>query len=634
MAVTRQPHPALARVPRSVASRARLWHASLAQAANRALGRSRRRRRASSGGRAREATAGRCGELALWQRLARQAKPCWPHLAGLAVLSLLATPLALLTPVPLKIAVDNVIGDEPLPGVFQALLPGAATNSDTAALVLAAALLIGIAVARQLQELGTTSLRAYTGERLVLGFRGDLFQHAQGLSLAYHDSKGTADAAYRIQSDAAAVRYIAVDGLIPLLAAAVTLCAMLYVTARISWQLALVALTVAPVLLVIGWAYRRRLRRGWREVKGIESTTLGVVQEVLTSLRIVKVFGQEGRERERFLRHSHEGMRARVRLALTEGGFGLLVGVTTAVGAAAVLVIGVRQVQEGALTLGSLLLVMAYLSQLYEPVRTIGSKTASLQSHLASAERAFALLDEAPEVPEQASGGLRLTHASGAITFQNVSFSYGDGRSALEGVSFDIAAGTRLGISGATGAGKTTLVNLLTRFYDPTAGVIRLDGYDLRAYKLADLRRQFGIALQDPLLFSASIAENIAYARPKAHLRDVVRAAKAANADTFIRALPQGYETQVGERGLSLSGGERQRIALARAFLKNAPILILDEPTSSVDAETEEAMIEAMQRLSRGRTAFVIAHRPSVLAICGAYVHIDGGRLVEVQASG
>ena len=226
-----------------------------------------------------------------------------------------------------------------------------------------------------------------------------------------------------------------------------------------------------------------------------------------------------------------------------------------------------------------------------------------------------------------------MTHASGAITFRNVSFSYGDGRSALEGVSFDIAAGTLLGISGATGAGKTTLVNLLTRFYDPTAGAILLDGHDLRAYKLVDLRRQFGIALQDPLLFSASIAENIAYARPKAHLRDVVKAAKAANADTFIRALPQGYETQVGERGLSLSGGERQRIALARAFLKNAPILILDEPTSSVDAETEEAMIEAMQRLSRGRTAFVIAHRPSVLAICDAHVHIDGGRLVEVQAS-
>jgi len=633
MAVTRQPHPARARVSRSVATRAWLWQASLAQAANRALGRSRQGRLASGEGRAPEASAGRRGELALWQRLARQAKPCWPHLAGLAGLSLLATPLALLTPFPLKIAVDNVIGDEPLPGVFQALLPAAATNSDTAALVLAAALLIGIAVARQLQELGTTCLRAYAGERLVLGFRGDLFRHAQRLSLTYHDSKGTADAAYRIQSDAAAVRYIAVDGLIPLLAAAVTLCAMLYVTARISWQLALVALTVAPVLLVIGWAYRRRLRRGWREVKGIESTTLGVVQEVLTSLRIVKVFGQEGRERERFLRHSHEGMRARVRLALTEGGFGLLVGVTTAVGAAAVLVIGVRQVQEGALTLGSLLLVMAYLSQLYEPVRTIGSKTASLQSHLASAERAFALLDEAPEVPEQASG-LRLTHASGAITFQNVSFSYGDGRPALEGVSFDIAAGTRLGISGATGAGKTTLVNLLTRFYDPTAGAILLDGYDLRAYKLVDLRRQFGIALQDPLLFSASIAENIAYARPEAHVKDVIRAAKAANADTFIRALPQGYETQVGERGLNLSGGERQRIALARAFLKNAPILILDEPTSSVDAETEEAMIEAMQRLNRGRTAFVIAHRPSVLAICDARVHIDGGRLVEVQASG
>jgi len=570
----------------------------------------------------------RHGELALWRRLARQARPCWPHLGGLAVLSLLSAPLALLTPFPLKLAVDSVIGSHPVPGPLEGLLPAAAVRSDSSRLVLAAALLVAIAVARQLQELATASLRSYTGEKLVLGFRADLFRHAQKLSLAYHDSRGTADSAYRIQYDAASVQYIAVDCSIPMLAAAVTLAAMIYVTARISWQLALVALTVAPVLFVIAWGYRRRLRRGWREVKGIESTALGVVQEVLTSLRIVKVFGQEERERERFLHHAREGMGARVRLALVEGGFGLLVGVTTAAGAAAVLVIGVRQVQEGVLTLGSLLLVMAYLAQLYEPVRTIGRKAASLQSHLASAERAFALLDEAPDVPER-THARSLERAWGAVSFRNVSFSYGDVHPVLENVSFDVAPFTRLGISGATGAGKTTLVNLLTRFYDPTAGQILLDRLDLREYGLADLRAQFGIALQEPLLFSASIAENIAYARPNARFTDVVEAAKAANADTFIRVLPRGYDTQVGERGLRLSGGERQRIALARAFLKDAPILILDEPTSSVDSVTEAKILEAMKRLSWGRTAFVIAHRPSVLAICDARVHLEAGRLVE-----
>ena len=274
---------------------------------------------------------------------------------------------------------------------------------------------------------------------------------------------------------------------------------------------------------------------------------------------------------------------------------------------------------------------MSYLAQLYAPLKTISKSAATLQSSLASAERAFALLDEAPDVVERPNAG-RLLRASGAVAFHNVSFAYNGGAPVLHDVSFDIRPGTRVGIMGMTGAGKTTLVSLLTRFYDPTAGQILLDGVDLRDYKLADLRNQFAIVLQEPVLFSTSIAENIAYARPDASEEEIIEAAKAANAHEFIVSLPQGYETLVGERGMRLSGGERQRISLARAFLKDAPILILDEPTSSVDMKTEAAIMEAMERLMQGRTAFIIAHRLSTLTNCDVLLKIENGRLFDVTS--
>jgi ABC-type multidrug transport system ATPase subunit len=260
----------------------------------------------------------------------------------------------------------------------------------------------------------------------------------------------------------------------------------------------------------------------------------------------------------------------------------------------------------------------------------MSQKTADLQESLASAERAMELLGRAPDVPEK-SGAQSLVRASGAVAFCNASFAYRDSSPVLQDVSFEVEPGTRVGISGTTGAGKSTLMNLLTRFYDPTAGQILLDGVDLRDYKLADLRNQFAIVLQEPVLFSTSIAENIAYARPDASEEEIVEAAKAANAHEFITSLPGGYESRVGERGMSLSGGERQRIALARAFLKDAPILILDEPTSSVDTKTEAAIMEAMERLMRGRTAFMIAHRLDTLANCDVRLEIEDGRVVRFE---
>ena len=568
------------------------------------------------------------GDVALYRRLLRQARPYWTHFLALFAMGLLASLIALLNPVPLKIVVDSVLGGRPLPSFLHALLPAAATRSPATILFVAIGLLVAVAALGQLQALSSTLLRTYVGERLVLEFRARLVQQVQRLSLSYHDSRGTADSLYRIQHDAPAIQNIMVDGVIPFVAASVTLVTMIVVTARLDWQLALVALGVTPALLLLSRVYRSHLRTQSRYVKKLETAALAVVHETLGALRVVKAFGQEGRETDRFIRRSSEGMAARIHLAFLEGRFGLLVGLTTAGGVAAVLLIGVRHVRSGTLTLGELLMVLSYLGQLYDPLKTISRKAAALQSYLASAERVFALLDERPDVPERPHAR-PLGRAVGAVEFRDVCFAYDPDHPVLHVVSFDVPPGARVAVAGTTGAGKTTLVSLLTRFYDPTGGAILLDGVDLRDYLLADLRDQFAIVLQEPVLFSTSIAENIAYARPGAGELDIVQAARAAGAHDFIIRLPRGYATPVGERGMQLSGGGRQRVALARAFLKDAPLLILDEPTSSVDVKTEAVILDAMDRLMRGRTAFLITHRASALVGCDVRLQLERGRLVE-----
>ncbi len=569
-------------------------------------------------------------DLTIYRRLLLQARPYWIHIAALLLLSLLASPLALLNPLPLKIAVDHVLGEHPLPDWLERLLPAALTSSSAALLIAVVAMVLGIAVTSQLQSMATTWLRTYAGERLVREFRGRIFRHLQRMSLLYHDTKGTMDSIYRVQYDSASIQYIAIDGVIPFLSASLTFVSMLIVSFRIDWQLALVALSVSPFLFAVARAYRTALRRGYSEAKELESSAFSVVQEVLGALRVVKAFGREDQEQERFLERSERGVQAQLRISLNESLLGLLLGLTTAVGTAAALYIGVHHVQSGVLTLGSLLLLMGYLSQLYAPLRTISRKIATLQSQMAGAERAFAILDLAPDVPERPHA-LPVGRAAGAITFEHVSFGYGEGKMVLHDLSFAVPAGCRVGIAGRTGAGKTTLVSLLPRFFDPVGGRILLDGRELADYKLADLRNQFSIVMQEPVLFSTTIGENIAYGRDGASTEEIVEAAKAANIHDTIEGLEDGYDTVVGERGMTLSGGERQRIALARAFLKNAPLLIMDEPTSSVDIDTEGKILDAMVRLMKGRTTFMVAHRLSTLESCDLLLMLDAGRLVAVE---
>ena len=571
-------------------------------------------------------------ESNLYARIIRQARPYWLHLVGVFLLSILASPISLLVPLPLKIAVDSAIANHPLPPFLAALLPESAVSSSTAILLLAVALLITINLLSQLQDFFTSFMGTYTGEKLVLDFRSRLFSYAQRLSVSYHDLKGSADSIFRIQNDAMALQYLTVDGFIPIVSATLTLIGMIWVTAWIDWQLALVALAISPVLFTLSKLYRPLLRNQSRHIKNVESSAWSVVQEVLSSLRVVQAFGREEHEQERYVRRSMEGMRARLKLAVAQGRYGILVALTMTFGTASVLWLGVRHVQAETLTLGSLLLVMAYLAQLYEPLRTIGRKVASLQDHLASVERAFSLLDQLPEVVERPDAR-PLSRAVGTVSYRDVSFGYRRDHAILHEIRFDVTAGTRVGIAGQTGAGKTTLVSLLARFHDVSSGQILLDGVDLRDYKLDDLRNQFAIVLQEPVLFSTSIAENIGYARPGASEEEIVRAAKLANAHDFIMDLPDGYQTLVGERGMRLSGGERQRISLARAFLKDAPILILDEPTSAVDVRTEAAIMQAMERLMCGRTTFMIAHRLSTLRNCDLRLHMEKGRLVNANSN-
>ena len=567
--------------------------------------------------------------MRLYQRLLREARAYWAHIAILWLVNLLAMPIALLAPIPLKIAVDSIIGVDPLPRFYTAVFPAAWLSSTLGIVIVTAGLLVGIGALDEAQSFGAWLLETYTGERLVLDFRARLFRHVQRLSLTHHDTMGTGDSTYRIQYDAPSIENIAVAGVMPFLTAVVTLVAMIVVIQRIDGELALVALAASPLLFWVTRASVGQLKGSWKQVKKLESAAMSVLQEVLGSIRVVKAFSREDYEEQRFVDRSRTRLRELMRVSLLQMKFDVTIAMIIAVASAITLSLGIMHVKAGTLKLGSLLLVLGYLAQLYNPLRTMSKKISSLQSSLAGAERAFALLDEVTDVAERPDAR-PLPRATGAVEFKDVSFSYAPDRPVLHGVSFTVPAGACVGVAGATGAGKTTLLSLLTRFYDPVAGQVLLDGVDLRDIKLVDLRRQFAIVQQEPVLFSSSVADNIAYAKSDASHQEIEDAARAANAHDFIVTLPGGYDTLVGERGMQLSGGERQRIALARAFLRDAPLLLLDEPTSSVDVQTESVIMDALTRLMTGRTTFLIAHRLSTLEGCDIRMTIDGGRLASI----
>jgi len=561
------------------------------------------------------------------QRTLEDLRPyLWP-LIVLLLVSLLAIPITLIVPLPVKILVDSVLGSQSLPG-YLTILVGSQVSKGFA-IWLAISMLLGTAVLTWLLNLVNVWYSSKVGNRMTLDVRARLFRQMQRLSIAYHDTMGAADSAYRTLNDAPMLRSFGIDSIIPLTTSILTLAAMILVMVYLDWQLALIALLVSPLMFVLTFVFRPRIRAGWRKFRASESAAMAVAQESLGASRLVKSYGQEERKNEQLVSHYNDSLSAQLKVQVDVAFYSLLVGTVTAAGLAAVLYIGIGHVQARTLSLGSLLVVNYYVTQLYGPLRNVGQSILDIQMSMTGIERYHAVLDEKPDVPESPNA-LPLGRARGKIAFQKVSFEYTKDHEVLHEVSFELLSGSRLGVVGPTGSGKTTLSTLLLRLFDPTEGVITLDDIDLKDYKLADLRNQYAVVHQETVLFSTTVAENIRFSKPNATMDEVIAASKASKAHDFITNLPNGYDTLVGERGMKLSGGERQRISLARAFLKNAPILVLDEPTSSLDIHTESAILDTIQELMKGRTTLMIAHRPSTLRDCNMILVLDDGRVSQM----
>jgi ATP-binding cassette subfamily B protein len=565
----------------------------------------------------------------LYLRAWREAASFHPYILLAIAIGVAFAPIALLLPLPIKIVVDSAIGSRPLPGPLADWMPGVSGDD---ALLLAVALAVGFSTLQAAWGFLDRMFREWLSDRMTLEFRGRLFLHCLGLPLA-NDEKGSFDAIQRIAQDAPALVWTALYGALPLITAGASLVGVFAVTASISIELGLLALLTAIPAMALIHARQSRLRMQWHRSREAESDALGVVHEVYGAQRTVTTFGQERYEQRRFLDSGRRAMRARLDAIRSEGLLNIAFGLCVACGSATVLYVGATNVRAGMMTTGDLLLVVGYAAQLFGPMRQIGDHIAGQQKALVSLERALEHLDRVHPIVDRPDAP-PLERVRGDIVLEGVSYRYGGlgearSRPVLRDVSFSIPAGACVGIVGRTGSGKSTLLDLIIRQLDPESGRITLDGVDLRDCRLADLRAQFAVVSQEPVLFSTSVAANIAYGRPGATMDEVIAAAEAAHAHDFIEALPQRYATRLGERGATLSGGERQRIALARAFLRDAPLLILDEPTSAVDVTTEVAIIEAVERLMQGRTTFMVAHRLSTLRMADLVLRVENGRVMK-----
>jgi ATP-binding cassette, subfamily B, bacterial len=529
----------------------------------------------------------------------------------------------LLGPWPLAIVIDTVLRNKPLP----TLLGGLEGLSDTALLVIAVVGGFLLSAAAN----GLTVVENYVTTKLqqlmTLEFRSELFQHAQRLSLSFHDRTLTGELMYNINTQASAAGQVTV-AIPPLVQNFLTVGGMFYISYRLDPTLALVALAVVPFIYYSASFYMRRIHPQVRYVRGLEKQSLSILQEALAMLRVIIAFGRERYEYQRFREQAETAIDARLKITLRQTLFSVWVDMMTAAGTAVVLFLGARAVMAGTLTTGELIVILGYIASIYKPLQAISGSLATMQNQFVQLQGALEMLDTEPDVRE-AHDAVAIDRARGEIRFEGVSFGYSEGNEALRGISFAAAPGQRIAIVGPTGAGKSTLVSLIPRFYDPQEGRILLDGTDIRTLTIASLRDQVSIVLQEPLLFAGSVVDNIAYGRLDAGQDEIVEAAKAANAHDFIVRLRDGYETVIGQRGTRLSGGERQRISVARAFLKDAPILILDEPTSSVDSRTEGVILDALERLMVGRTTFLIAHRLSTVRHADLILVVLDGEIVE-----
>jgi ATP-binding cassette subfamily B protein len=570
--------------------------------------------------------------VASWQsygRLLRYALADWRGWVLIFVVTLLASAFGLLQPWPMKVLVDHVLGSRPMAGPLAwatALLPGAGTSRGLLAWVVAAGLVI-FAV-NSAAEVVFTRAWIRVGQRMVYRLAGDLFARLQRRSLLFHSRRSVGDSLSRITGDSWCVYKVADTLFFAPKQALIMVVGMVVVMAQMDAGLTLLALAVAPFMAWSSFVFGRPIRRAARAGREIEGRIQAHVQQTLSGLSVVQAFGQEERERQRFEEFTNDAVRAQRRRTLVGSFSALTSGLAITLGTGAVLWVGARHVLDGRLSLGSLLVFLAYLRPLQDKLKTLTGIYSALQEVGASIDRVAEVLESEPEVGDR-PGAVTLPPAEGHIRLEAVTFGYEPGRPVLRDVALEVRPGEAVAVVGPTGAGKTTLVSLVPRFFDPWHGRVLLDGHDARGVRLASLRRQVALVLQEPFLFPISVADNIAYGRPGAARAEVEAAARAANAQAFIERLPRGYDTVLGERGATLSGGERQRLSIARAFLKDAPILILDEPTSALDAETEGLLLEALRRLMKGRTTLIIAHRLSTIRNADRIVVLHEGAVAE-----
>jgi ATP-binding cassette subfamily B protein len=548
---------------------------------------------------------------------------------GLGLLAVIGESVAnLLEPWPLKMVLDNVLKSRPIQSWPSSLIAVVTGTDSLAVLRFAAIAVLAIAALNALCSYAEKYLTTSVAQWVMHDLRRTLYSHIQRMSLSFHDRSQAGDLISRVTSDIDAVQSFIASSLLGALIDGLTLVGMVGVMFYINWRFTLIALSVAPVLFAVVYQYTRRIKRASREVRKKEGEIVSVIQEVLTSIRVVKAFAREDYEQHRLEEQSLEEVELAMRARVLKARLSPLVAIIVATGTAMVLWFGGRLVLAGSLLPGSLILFIWYLGKMYKPMQDLSKMTDSYSKAAVGYERIREVLDVERDV-QDLPGACKAPRFRGKIEFENVSFSYGENNPILTNISFKIEPGQVAALVGPTGAGKTTVINLIPRFYDPSEGLIRIDGQDVRRFKQKSLREQISFVLQDTLLFHGPIWQNIAYGKPDASRREILRAAELANANEFIEKMPQRYDTLVGERGVTLSGGQRQRIAIARAIIRDTPILILDEPSSGLDAASEHLVFDALDRLMEGKTCIIVAHRLATIRRADTIFVVQDGSIVE-----